>query len=110
MRLEGKVAIVTGAGSGNGRAIALRFAEEGADIACADINAATARETAEAVRKLGRRALALTTDVSQKAQVEEMVAGTLAELGRLDIMVSNAGEIGRASCRVRVEISVVAGP
>src|SRR5579864_5593645 len=67
--LAGRVAFVTGAGSGIGRAIAARFAEEGADIAAVDVNEAAASETADAVRAIGRRAEALRADVAVPADV-----------------------------------------
>ena len=92
-KLDGKVALVTGAGRGIGRAIALRLAAEGADVAVADINEAGASSVAEEVRRLGRRALAPRVDVSQSDQVQAMVDGVAAELGGLDIAVANAGII-----------------
>jgi NAD(P)-dependent dehydrogenase (short-subunit alcohol dehydrogenase family) len=91
MRLRDKIAIVTGAGSGNGRGIALRFAEEGANIVIADVALDGAKATAEEVRALGREALVTQTDVSRRDQVDDMVAQTVAEFGRIDILVNNAG-------------------
>lgn len=95
MRLQNKVAIVTGAGSGNGRGIALRFAEEGADVVVADVVLDSAQATAKAIEALGRRALVTQTDISQRASVETLVAHTLAEFGQVDILVNNAGIGGR---------------
>ena len=89
--LDGRVAFVTGAGAGIGRAIAKRFAEEGADIAVVDLNAAAASETADAVRALGRRAEALRADVAGAADVEAAAERAQAAFGRLDILVNNAG-------------------
>ncbi len=94
MRLAGKVALVTGGGSGIGRGIAIRFAEEGADVAVADLNLAGAEETASEARKLGARPLALEADVTSKADCERIVQATVSSLGTLDIFVANAG-IGR---------------
>ena len=91
MRMADRVVIVTGAGAGNGKAFALGFAREGADLACVDARAETAEETAGAVRALGRRALALGADVSVVADVDRMVRATVAELGRVDVLVNNAG-------------------
>lgn len=91
MRLADRVAIVTGAGRGIGRAIALGFAREGAHLAIADLDPETAERTAGEVRALGRAALAIVVDVTQRGQVEAMVERTVAELGRLDVLVSNAG-------------------
>ena len=91
MRFKGQVAIVTGAGSGIGRAIANRFAEEGADIAIADMNPAGAGETAEMVEGHGRRALVVQTDVTKSAQVQAMIARTIEEFGQVDGLVNNAG-------------------
>ncbi len=86
-----RVVIVTGAGAGNGKAFAQAFAREGADLACVDYRPETAEQTAEAVRALGRRALALGADVSIAADVDRMVRATVAEFGRVDVLVNNAG-------------------
>lgn len=90
MQLEGKVAIVTGAGQGIGKAIALRLARDGANIAVADVNPETANATAGEVEGLGRKAIAVKTDVSSSEQVNKMVEQTLRDLGRIDILVNNA--------------------
>ncbi|MBM4428846.1 MAG: SDR family oxidoreductase [Chloroflexi bacterium] len=92
--LTGRVAIVTGAGRGIGRAVALRLARDGADVVLADVDRGAAEAVAEEVRALGRRALPVQTDVSSKPQVQEMVQRTLDEFGRLDILVNNAGAAG----------------
>jgi 3-oxoacyl-[acyl-carrier protein] reductase len=92
MRLTGKVALVTGGGTGMGRAISLKFAGEGADVAINYSRRATeAEETAAAVRKLGRKAVVIKADVSQDAEARRLVAEAVAALGRLDILVNNAG-------------------
>ena len=94
MRLAGKVALVTGGGSGIGRGIAIRFAEEGADVAIADVNRQGAEETALEVRRFETRSLAIEADVTSRADCERMVQETVAQLGKLDCFVANAG-IGR---------------
>ncbi len=91
MRLEGKVALITGSGSGIGREMALVFAGEGADIAVNDIDIASAENTAEQVRKKGRRSIAVKADVSNPDDVDGMVARTIDELGGIHILVNNAG-------------------
>jgi 3-oxoacyl-[acyl-carrier protein] reductase len=92
MRLKDKAALVTGASRGIGRAIALALAREGADIA---VNCSTsvkaAGEVAGEIQKLGRRAMVVRADVADKAAVDRMVEKVVAELGRIDIMVNNAG-------------------
>ena len=90
-RLDGKVAIVTGAGRGIGRGCALAFAEMGADIACAARTREQIDDTAAAVRKLGRRALAVECDVMKSESLENVVASAMKEFGRIDIVVNNAG-------------------
>lgn len=99
-RLAGKVAIVTGAGSGIGRGAAQLFAAEGACVMCADINTQGARETAEAI---GKAAIASTVDVTMPAEVERMVAETVAAFGKLDVLYANAG-IGEASTVIDLTI------
>jgi NAD(P)-dependent dehydrogenase (short-subunit alcohol dehydrogenase family) len=96
MRLAGKVALVTGGGSGIGRGIAIRFAEEGADVAVVDLNRQGADETAQEVRKFETRSLAMEADVTSAADCERMLQETVAALGKLDIFVANAG-IGRGA-------------
>ncbi|MFQ5825969.1 MAG: SDR family NAD(P)-dependent oxidoreductase [Dehalococcoidia bacterium] len=89
--LEGKTAIVTGAGRGIGRSIAATFAEAGADVVAAARTASDIEGTAEEVRRWGRRCLAIPTDVTKEDQVEGMVQRALTEFGQLDILVNNAG-------------------
>ena len=91
MKLEDRVAIITGGGRGIGRATALAFAAEGADIVLAARTDGEISAVAEKVRTLGRRALAIPTDVQHKAAVDAMVAQTLDTFGKVDILVNNAG-------------------
>lgn len=91
MRLAGKVAVITGAASGIGRGTALRFAEEGADLALSDLNEAGLEETARAVQDLGRRAVTAVADVRDRAAVDALATRAVTDLGGLDIMVANAG-------------------
>jgi NAD(P)-dependent dehydrogenase (short-subunit alcohol dehydrogenase family) len=90
-RLENKTALITGGASGIGRATAIRFAEEGAHIFVADRHLAAAEETAAAVRKLGRKAIAHQVDTSDETQVNAMVAQMLKDLGSVNIVVAAAG-------------------
>jgi meso-butanediol dehydrogenase / (S,S)-butanediol dehydrogenase / diacetyl reductase len=91
MELKGQVAIVTGAGRGIGRAVALELARQGADVVIAEKDQAGAKRTAEEVGALGRRSLAISTDVTSRADLRTMVDRAKAEFGRIDILVNNAG-------------------
>ncbi|VDC04970.1 unnamed protein product [Peniophora sp. CBMAI 1063] len=86
-----RVAIVTGGAQGLGKGIALRLARDGHDVAIADLHESAAREVAKDIAALGRRSLALQTDVSKEDEVERMVNDVVQRLGSLDIMVANAG-------------------
>ncbi len=90
-RLRGKVAIITGAGRGMGREIALAYAEEGAHLALAARTLAEVEAVAAEVRALGQRAVALQVDATVVEDVQRMVAETLRELGQIDVLVANAG-------------------
>jgi len=89
-RLSGKVAIVTGAGRGVGRGIALAFAKEGASLALAEIREAEGRAVAAEIEALGARALFVACDVAQRASADACVAQVVAHFGRLDVLVNNA--------------------
>jgi 3-oxoacyl-[acyl-carrier protein] reductase len=90
MRLQDKVAIITGGGQGIGRAYALRFAREGAHVVVADINGANAAAAAREVEGLGRQGLAVTTDVSDEASCKALAEKVHERFGRIDILVNNA--------------------
>lgn len=94
MRLENKVAIVTGAGSGIGRATAILFAKEGAKVVVAEINREPGQGTAEQIKKTGGDATFLQVDVSRSADIEKMVQTAVSTYGKLDIIVNNAGAAG----------------
>src|SRR3972149_3696913 len=89
--LDGKVAVVTGAGRGIGRAIAIAMASAGADVALASRTGTELESAAEEIRGLGRRALVVRPDASVEAEMAALVERTAAELGALDVMVNNAG-------------------
>ncbi len=91
MTLTGKVAFVTGAASGLGKAIAMEYVRAGAAVAIADINQAAADATAAEIVKAGGRAIGVAADVTDEAQVEAAVAKTIQVFGNIDILVSNAG-------------------
>ena len=91
MELEGRAAIVTGAGRNIGRASALELARMGAEVVAADLDGAAAEDTAAAARALGRRALGMRIDVTRGEDLRGLAAHTVAELGRIDVLVNNAG-------------------
>jgi acetoin reductase-like protein len=91
MRLAGKSAIVTGAGRGIGKATALRFAREGADVLVPDLDQETSQQTAREIRALGRKGVPLQMDVTRMADIQRMVDAAIREFGKIDILVNNAG-------------------
>jgi len=91
MRVQNKIAIITGAGSGIGRAIALIFAQEGAKVVVADWTEKGGQETVETVKQASGQAVFIKTDVSQASDIEKMVRVCLENFGRVDILVNNAG-------------------
>ena len=95
MRLEGKVAMVTGAASGIGRATSLTLAREGAAVMCADINIEGAQETADAIAADGGTAAAVELNVTDEEAVQAALAATVEQLGALHILVNDAGISGR---------------
>lgn len=92
-RLDAKVALITGAGRGIGQAMALRLAQEGAHVVAADIDAELAADTASKVAALGCRSLALSVDVTSQADIDRMIGRSVEGLGRIDILMNNAGVI-----------------
>jgi 3-oxoacyl-[acyl-carrier protein] reductase len=91
MRLMGKKAIVTGAGQGIGRSIALKLGQEGADVVIAEMNPETGAQTAKEVEALGKESLFISVDVANQKQVQNMVNQVLRAWKRIDILVNNAG-------------------
>ncbi len=95
MKLEGKVAIVTGGGQGLGQGIARCLAEEGADVAIVDINRDTARKVADEVKALGRKSLAIEADLTDNKGVKQAVRDVISTFGKIDILVNNVGGMGK---------------
>jgi NAD(P)-dependent dehydrogenase (short-subunit alcohol dehydrogenase family) len=91
LSLQGKVALITGGGTGIGRSMAVEFARVGADVVVASRTLANLEMVAAEVRTLGRRALAVQTDVTKKAEVDNLVTRTMDAFGKIDILVNNAG-------------------
>jgi len=91
MRLEGKVALVTGGGRGLGEAICRTLAREGAHIAVGDINLADATRVSDAINQMGGKAVAIKADVSSEKEVKAMVAKTIEAFGTIDMLINNAG-------------------
>ena len=91
MKLDGKVAIVTGSGQGIGRAISFVFAREGANIVLNDVNVSTLTKTAEEICSLGREVLPVKADVSNSNDAKEMIRKSVEKFGKIDVLVNNAG-------------------
>lgn len=109
-RLEGKVAVVTGGGNGIGRAAAVRFADEGADVVIADLLEEAGKEAVAAVEAMGRRAIFVACDVSREADIDVVMQAAVDELGGLDVLmtcagISNAGYRSGEDIAASVEVS-----
>ena len=91
MKLEGKVAVVTGAASGIGKAIAILYAKEGAKVVVSDINQDGAKETVAEIEKNGGSAIAVLTDVAKEEDIQKLIDTTVSTYGTVDILVNNAG-------------------
>lgn len=91
MRLVGKSAIITGAGRGIGKATALRFAREGADVLVPDLDLATSQQTAGEIQALGRKGVPMQMDATRPTDIQRMLETALREFGKIDILVNNAG-------------------
>jgi NAD(P)-dependent dehydrogenase (short-subunit alcohol dehydrogenase family) len=94
MLLKNKVAIVTGGAKGMGRAIALKFAEEGCDVVVNALHIEGVKKVVDEIKTLGRKSLAVKADISKSAEVNDMVAQTIKKFGKIDILVNNAGGVG----------------
>ena len=106
LRLAKRVALITGASRGLGKAMALRFAEEGAAVAVNYVKSANpAKQVCESILAAGGRAISVQADVAQPSQVEQMVKTVLEELGPIDILVNNAG-IAKLSPIIETSLSV----
>ena len=101
MKLEGKVALITGAGSGLGRQAAQLFTAEGAKVAIIDIDADRAEQTLKLVEQQGGDAIAITADVAAKEQINSAMADTVNHYGKLDIAWANAGVVSRGGVPAR---------
>ncbi|MEH3140961.1 MAG: SDR family NAD(P)-dependent oxidoreductase [Mycobacterium kyogaense] len=95
MRLQGKIALITGAGSGLGRESSVLFSEEGAKVAIVDIDGDRAEQTRKLVEQAGGEAISITADVAEKSQIVDAVAQTIDHFGRIDIAWANAGIVSR---------------
>ena len=99
--LTGKNALVTGGGQGIGRGIALKLAEQGADVAIADINEAGAKVVVDEIKALGRECFAVHIDVTENESVSMAIGNVVSDFGHLDILINNAG-IGRGRVKQAV--------
>jgi NAD(P)-dependent dehydrogenase (short-subunit alcohol dehydrogenase family) len=119
-KLDGKVIVITGGGTGLGRSMSYRLAEEGANIVVAARREPPLEETAEGVRERGGKALVVRTDVTDTVQVKNLIEKSLAEMGRIDVLINNAGivrgerpktmwEISDEDWRIGIEVNLSGG-
>ncbi len=105
MRLDGQVAIITGAGRGIGQAYAMGFAREGATVVVADIDEPAGRRTVEHLEEVGARAMFMATDVRDRTAVDRLADGTLESFGRIDILLNNAALYDGIRCAPAEELT-----